>query len=113
MRLTFLLPSFAVWFFVAPTLSGQVSSDATTNRLAIIDHMAAFTQGDVKNLSSRAEAGEPEAQYWLGHIYKEGRLVPKNDTRAESLFLQSAENNYPPAQFLVGMMSFPVDPLRA
>jgi len=113
MRLRFLLPSFAVWLFVAPALSGQLSSDPTTNRLAIIDHVAAFTQSDVKNLSSRAESGEPEAQYWLGHIYREGRLVTKNDTRAESLFLQSAEKGYGPAQFVVAMMSFPGDPPRA
>jgi hypothetical protein len=47
-------------------------------RVATYARLAALTQGDFRTLLSQAESGAPEAQYWVGQVYAQGRLVPKN-----------------------------------
>ena len=37
-----------------------------------------------------AESGDPDAQSWLGTLYKEGRGVPKDDARALEYFMSAA-----------------------
>jgi TPR repeat protein len=109
MRISLLLPLFGILVVPTPMLQAQVSSDPTENRLGISRYLASLTQDDAKKLSERALAGDPEAQYWLGMLYEDGQLVPKDKTRADSLFLQSAEHGYPPAEFQVGIVSYPSD----
>jgi uncharacterized protein len=109
MRISLLLPLFGILAVPTPMLQAQVSSDPTENRLGISRYLASLTQDDAKKLSERTLAGDPEAQYWLGMLYEDGQLVPKNKTRADTLFLQSAEHGYSPAEFQVGIMSYPSD----
>lgn len=109
MRINRLLPLVAVLIASPFTLSAQVSSDPTTNLLGITDRLSAMTADDVKNLSARVQQGDPEAEFWLGMLYADGRAVPKDKARSENLLLQSAEKGYAPAEYRVGMMFYPQD----
>ena len=105
LRVVFLLS----WFLAASSLSRGHSPDPTQARLAVVAHLAAMTQRDFTALSSEAEAGDREAQFWLGSIYEQGRLVPKNPEQAEIWFLKSAEKGYAPAECTVGLMYWYLD----
>jgi TPR repeat protein len=113
MRPHFLIPVFSLSLLLVSGLSAQQSPDPTTARLQTIAHLAALTQSDFNTLSSQARSGDAEAQYWLGSVYEQGRLVAKDSEKASSWFMKSAEQGYSPAQLIVGMMSSPSDPVKA
>jgi uncharacterized protein len=95
------LPIFLVIFLLVGVLPAQQNADP---RLAASAHLAALTQSDFVTLLSHAESGDPEAQYWVGQVYGEGRLVPMNYAVSRDWMLKSAEKGYAPAQEIVGMM---------
>jgi TPR repeat protein len=95
------LPMFAVLFLSVSALPAQMHPDP---RLATGAHLAVLTQSDFHTLLSNAESGDREAQYWVGQVYGEGRLVPKDDAGLREWMLRSAEQGYAPAQEIVGMM---------
>jgi uncharacterized protein len=95
------LPTFVVLFLLVCALPAQKNSDPG---LAIGVHVAALTQSDFHTLLSQAESGDREAQYWVGQVYGEGRLVPKNYAVSREWLLRSAEQGYAPAQEAMGMM---------
>ena len=45
--------------------------------------------------------GMPEAQYWLGRMYYEGKAIPKNYDRAIQWLMESASQGYRPAVALL------------
>ena len=59
---------------------------------------------------AKTQSGDAEAEYWVGHVYGEGRLVPKDAEEAARWFLKSAEHGYASAQRLQGLMSVHVNP---
>jgi TPR repeat protein len=49
-----------------------------------------------------ASAGDPEAQYFLGHLYAKGEGVARDYGKALVLFRTSANQGYPYGQFALG-----------
>jgi len=90
-----------VIFLLVGVLPAQQNADP---RLATIAHLAALTQSDLDDLLSQAQSGDREAQYWVGQVYEEGRLVPKSYAVSREWMLKSAEQGYAPAQEIVGRM---------
>ena len=97
----------------ALSLSAGHSPDPTQARLATSARLAALTRSDFDTLSSHAESGDREAQYWLGLIYDEGRIVPKDAEQAEGWFLKSADHGYVPAQRALGITHWRDDRVKA
>ena len=95
------LPAFLVLISLVGVSSAQPNSDP---RLATGAHLAALTHLDFHALLSQAESGDREAQYWVGQVYGEGRLVQADDAVSSEWVLRSAEQGYAPAQEIVGMM---------
>jgi hypothetical protein len=77
MKLRILLPFLLFSLLIVSGLRAQQALDPTNARLATIAHLAALTQTDLKLLLSEAQLGNAEAQYWLGGVYNDGRLVPR------------------------------------
>src|SRR6266404_4888620 len=69
-----------------------------------------MTPSELQTLLAKAQGGDAEAQCWVGRVYGEGRLVPKDAEEAARWFLKSAEQGYAPAQRLHGLMSVHVNP---
>jgi TPR repeat protein len=103
------LALLVLWVLAASSLAGGHSPDPTRARLAEVARLDALTQRDFNALSSDAESGDREAQFWLGLIYEQGRLVPKDLEQAESWFLKSAEKGYAPAESILGLMYWYLD----
>jgi TPR repeat protein len=78
-----------------------------------VARLAALTQRDFNALSSQAESGDREAQFWLGSIYEQGRLVPKDRELAEGWLLKSAEEGYAPSERALGLLYWRSDPAKA
>jgi uncharacterized protein len=94
------LPISVIVFLLAGALPAQKNPEP---RLATVARLAALTQGDFRVLLPQAESGDREAQYWVGQVYGEGRLVPKDFSVSDEWMRRSAEQGYAPAQEIVGM----------
>jgi len=95
------LPTFVVLFLLLAVLPAQTDPD---RRLTTGARLAALTQSDFLTLLSKAESGDREAQYWVGQVYAEDRLVPRNHAISRDWMLRSAEQGYAPAQEMMGLM---------
>jgi hypothetical protein len=95
------LPISIVVFLSVGVLPAQQNADS---RLATIAHLAALTESDLNDLLSQAQSDDREAQYWVGQVYEEGRLIPKSYAVSREWMLKSAEQGYAPAQEIVGRM---------
>jgi uncharacterized protein len=104
MRLRLSLPFVPLAFSSAATLFARHSVDPTRARLENAAHMAALTQNDFTTLTTLAQSGNREAQYALGAISVQGRLVEKDYERAEAWFMKSAEKGYAPAERALGLL---------
>ncbi len=100
-------------FLAAPGLHARSSPDPTRARMESAARLAALSQSDMDVLSTRAESGDREAQFWMGRIYQEGRIVEKDDEQARNWLLKSAEQEYVPAQYALGMMYWRKDNANA
>jgi uncharacterized protein len=113
MRLRVALPVILLLLLTASSLAARHSPDPTQARLASVARLAALTQRDFSALSSQAELGGREAQFWLGCIYEQGRIVEKDADQAKRWLVKSAEQGYAPAQLAVGLMHSKDDPAKA
>jgi uncharacterized protein len=113
MRLRVALPVILPLLLTASSLAAARSPDPTRARLASVARLAALTQRDFNALSSEAESGDREAQFWLGSIYLQGRLVQKDYEQAEGWFLKSAEEGYAPSERALGLLYWHSDPAKA
>jgi TPR repeat protein len=94
-------PSLLFIPLVASFLAAQRPLDSNKNRLAVILRLPALTPDDWQSLFSEADSGNAEAQYWVGKIYDEGRLLPPDEEKAALWFQKSAEQGYGPAEYSV------------
>lgn len=113
MKRRILLPFLLFSLLVVSVLTAQQALDPTNARLATIAHLATLTQSDLKLLLSEAQLGNAEAQYWLGGVYSDGRLAPKDAEKSASWFLKSAEQGYAPAERVVGLSFTKSDPVNS
>src|SRR6202035_1438987 len=85
-----LFPSLPFIFLVSSILTAQQTPDSTRNRLVTILHLPVLTSHDWQALFSEAESGNAEAQYWLGRIYGQGTLLPKDLQKSARWYQKSA-----------------------
>ena len=104
MKVRNLLPVIVFSCLTPSAIAGQQNTDPTQARLAAMSHMASLTGRDLESLSSEAQSGNPEAQYWLAMVYQEGRLVPKDMAQFETLLLKSAEQGFVRSETTLGMI---------
>jgi len=90
--------------------AAQQSFDSKQAELTVWARLKTMTPSDLQTLIAKAQGGDAEAQCWVGLVYGEGRLVPKDAEEAARWFLKSAEQGYAPAQRFYGLMSARVNP---
>ena len=99
MKLRLLLPPLAFSLLAASVLLAQQSAAPERFRIAGVFQLPVLTQDEFKQLSSQAEAGDREAQYWLALLYSgDGKFVPRDSTKFLDWLNKSAEQGYAPAQ---------------
>jgi TPR repeat protein len=84
--------------------SAQQSPDPTQARLNTKAHLDSLKFADIEALTTGAQAGNAEAQYW-GLAYREGKQVPKDEEQAARWLKKSAEQGYALAQREFGLMA--------
>jgi uncharacterized protein len=105
MNLCSMLPFMAaVALFVTPLPAQERLPASYQARLATVARLETLTQSDVRELTSKAQAGDPEGEYLLALVYEQGLVVPKDKARARSWMQKSAEQGYVPAQEGMGEM---------
>src|ERR1700747_889316 len=99
MKLRLLLPPVAMFFLAGSMLLAQQSAAPQHFRIAGVFQLPVLTQDEFKQLSSEAQAGDREAQYWLAVLYNgDGKFVPKDSAKFLDWLNKSAEQGYAPAQ---------------
>jgi Sel1 repeat len=110
MRVRSTLPFLAAMaFFVVPLLAQESLPPSYLEFLATLDRLQTLTQSDFRELTSKAQAGAPDALYLLALVYEEDLLVPRDKATAQRWMLKSAEQGYVPAQLWMGKMYFEND----
>jgi len=105
MRLQSVLPFIAsLTVAMCPLLAQERLPNSYLNYLAIAARLERLTLDDVKGLASKAQSGEPVAQYLLALIYDQGRLLPRDRESSRQWMLKAAEQGYVPAQVGLGEM---------
>jgi TPR repeat protein len=106
-----ILPSLLLLLLITVGRSPALQTpDPKQAELAVLARLKAMTQADLQALMTRAQSSDAEAQCWVGSIYEEGRLVPKDSEKAKQWFLKSAEQGFARAQRLYGLMSVHINP---
>ena len=124
-----LLPLLVLLLVAVTHSSAQQTPDPKQAELEAYAHFKALKQAEVKELFSRADSGDPEAQYWVGCFYADmlcresaealrWKPKPPQEVRiahekAARWFLKSAEQDYMLAQRLYGLMSVHTNPTVA
>lgn len=90
--------------------SAQETPDPKQPELAVWARLKTMSSADFQSLMAKGQAGDAEAQCWVGLVYDAGRLVPKDEEAAARWFLKSAEQDYVLAQRLYGLMSVHINP---
>jgi len=98
-RAGFLALTASVWLWrsIAPTLA-----DGLTEAKSAYEHGNYETAFGV--LTPMADSGVPEAQYYLGLLYREGRGTPQDFQRAVELFQRASDQNAANATTALGIM---------
>jgi TPR repeat protein len=107
------LVPFLLFFLVSSILTAQRTPDSTNNRLATILRLPVLTPDDWQAFFSEADSGDAEAQYWLGRIYDQGRLLPKDAEKSVRWYEKSAGQGYAPAEYVVCLMQADRYPLQS
>ena len=105
------------FFLVALLLAiPQFNASAQGNSVqeqAELDGYARFlsmTSTELKELVSKAESGDAEAQYWVGVDSESGLRLKRDSEKAAQWLLKSAERGFAPAQRKYGLMLAHSDP---
>jgi TPR repeat protein len=110
MKSRILLPLLLLLLIPVGRSTAQQSFDSKQSELTLWARLKSMTSSDLQTLMAKAQGGDSEAQCWVGYVYGEGRLMRKDAEEAARWFLKSAEQGYPPAQRIYGLMSVPINP---
>jgi len=102
MKFRILLLLFLLLPFPVLRYTAQQSFDPKHDNLAAYAHFKSLTQSEVEEILAKAQSGDAEAQFWVGIMYGEGRLVARDFDKANQWFLKSAKQGYAPAQRMYG-----------
>jgi len=105
MKPRILLPMILPVLFASRGSFAQQTNDPKQVSLVAYAHFMTLTGEELNDLLSKARSGDAEAQFWLGNIYSEGRLAPKDSEEAARWWLKAAEQGYAPAQRAYGLAS--------
>lgn len=103
MKFRILLPLLLLLPIPVLRCATQQSFDQKQDNLAAYAHFRSLTQSEVEEILTKAQSGDAEAQFWVGIMYGEGRLVARDFDKANQWFLKSAEQGYAPAQRMYGL----------
>ena len=92
----------AVVVLAASLRAQQPLPVSTQARLSMQSRLKALTKRDFTELIANAQSGDKEAQYRLGLIYQQDRVVPRDLAAARNWMLKSAEQGYVSAQEAIG-----------
>jgi len=101
---------FLLLLIPAAHSTAQQSFDSKQAELTVRARLKTMTPSELQAFMAKAQGDDAEAQCWVGRVYDEGRLVPKDAEEAARWFLKSAEQGYATAQRLYGLMSVHVNP---
>jgi TPR repeat protein len=105
MKLHRLLPLAVASVLVVTPLRAQQPLPASTHAFrSTLARLETLSQSDFAEIISKAQSGDPEAQYFLALMYDEGTLVPKDHATALAWMLKSAEQGYSAAEDRMGEM---------
>jgi len=103
MALHKVLPAFAIFSLFVSVAPAQAPLPRSTQaQLATDARLEGMTLDDFTKVVSQAQAGQREAQYFVALAYEEGRLVTRDHAETASWMLESAEQEYVPAQAGMG-----------
>jgi TPR repeat protein len=106
-----ILPLLLLFLLITVSRSpAQQTPDPKQAELTVWARLETMTQTDLQTILARAQAGDAEAEYLLGRVNEDGRLVQKNEEEAARWFLKSAEQGYVLAQRVYGLMSVHINP---
>ena len=105
MKPRILLPVLLLLIVVSRILFAQQTNDPEQADLVASAHFMTLTSEERNQLLSKAQSGDAEAQFWVGNIYSDGRLVQKDSGEAARWWLKASEQGYPPAQRAYGLAS--------
>ena len=71
----------------------------------------AYTK-EFQRVMKEAKNGDPEAQCYLGFMYVEGKETKKNYQEALKWFEKSAEQNFAPSQYMMGLAYYSGDGVK-
>ena len=91
-------------FVAIPLLAQQNLPPSYVEYLAAQDRLENLTANDLEQLTSKAQSGEPQAQYLLALFYSCCGPTPRDKAAAQRWMLTSAEQGYVPAQAGIGLM---------
>ena len=98
-----ILPLVILLVQLSITTFSFTQSEATPRITSRISEVMVLKRKQVDDMQRRAEAGEAEAQFVVGAIYRQGGLLgPKNDTEAYRWFRKSADQNFIKAEIALG-----------
>lgn len=92
----------AVTFAATMLLPAPVAADRVTD--AVADFRAGHDAEAAQALEPLARAGQPEAQFWLGTMYYQGRGKPRLYAAALAWYRRAAEQGNADAQNNLGLM---------
>ncbi len=92
-------------------LNAQASPDSKQSELETSAHVFFMEGPELEKLISDAQAGNAEAQYWLGIKCREDEIETMKAEEAERWFLKSAEQGFVLAEREYGRMKAPGDPV--
>ena len=96
---------FMKWLMLAAALQFNSASPASSYADKAFRN---FERGDyrlaLKGWTVLANRGDPEGQYFLGHMYAEGLGAPQDYARAAFWFSESASQGYSHGQFALGYL---------
>jgi TPR repeat protein len=104
MKQRYLVPFFLFIFFISCVLTAQTtsSSDSTSSdRMAAILRLPVLAPQDWQTFFLEADSGNAQAQFWLGRIYSNGILLPKDPDKSAMWYQKSADQGYARAQYVV------------
>ena len=104
MKARVLLAFLPLFLFSSSSSAAQQSTDSNQANPVAYAHLKSLTPTELKQLLSKAESGDAEAQNWVGIFYTQGE-VPKDLEEGARWLLKSAEQGYAPAQLAFGLMS--------
>jgi TPR repeat protein len=100
-----LIIALAVAILTPPASASNPSAGSSQSLdAAILAYQTQQYTTALKLFEAAAQKGNPEAQYTLGFMYRDGRGTRRDDSKAMAWYRKAAEQGYAPAEYNLGLM---------